>query len=80
VLPSDLEPFRIPNINDAARADVAAFYRAKDEETVLPRMEERDVRLARGYTVAYYPGTRREVWVGFTGSRYELLLMIKPRN
>jgi hypothetical protein len=77
-LPSDHEPFRIPNLGDAALEDVIAHYKAQGEEPVLPLMEERDVRAAKGYSVAYYPGTYREVWVGFTGSRYEHLLMIKP--
>jgi hypothetical protein len=80
LLPSDHEPFRIPNISDSTLEDVVAFYKTKGDETVLPRMEEKPVKLAGGYGIAHFPGTRREVWVGFTGNRYEHLLMIKPHK
>jgi hypothetical protein len=43
-------------------------------------MERRDVKLAEGYEIAYYPGTLREVWVGYRQGSYEHLLMLKPQQ
>lgn len=72
------EPFKIPRLSDPELEKVADHYRSSGMEPVLPLLEERDVRLARGYTVAYYPGTSREVWVGFHDGSYEHILMLKP--
>ncbi len=65
-------------MNDSELERVAGHYRALGREPVLPRMESRDVNLARGYELALYPGTAREVWVGFNDGSYEHLLMLKP--
>lgn len=78
VLPADVEPFRVPRLGDPVLQSIVDHYRQQGLDTVLPRLEERDVRLASGHRVAYYPGTRREVWVGYHGGRYEHILMIRP--
>jgi len=75
---ADAEPFRIPKMNDETLKSIVQQYKEQGLETSLPLLEEKDVRLARGYRMAYYPGTRREVWVGYHGGRYEHILMIKP--
>jgi hypothetical protein len=79
-LPSDIEPFKIPRISEPALQLVIDHYRKLGEEACLPLMEEKDVRLEAGYTLAYYPGTRREIWVGHVGGRFEHILMLKPRG
>lgn len=72
-------PFKISRSNDAALETIAAHYREQGRETVLPRMEERDSKLAAGYELATYPGTRREVWVcARSPDAYEHILMVKP--
>lgn len=71
-------PFKIPRMNDPELEKVSEHYRSLGREPVLPRMEARDVNLARGYELAVYPGTAREVWVGFNSGAYEHLLMLKP--
>ena len=76
--PSSSAPFRIPKMNDPELEKVSEHYRGLGREPVLPRMETRDVNLARGYELALYPGTAREVWVGFSDGSYEHLLMLKP--
>jgi len=78
VLPADVEPFRVPRLGDPVLQSIVDHYRQQGLDTVLPRLEERDVRLASGHRIAYYPGTRREVWVGYHGGRYEHILMIRP--
>jgi diguanylate cyclase (GGDEF)-like protein len=75
---SSSTPFKIPKMSDLEFERVAQHYRSLGREPVLPRMEGRDVNLARGYEVALYPGTTREVWVGFNDGSYEHLLMLKP--
>lgn len=59
---------------------IAEHYKQQGEETVLPLLVERDVKLAGGYRVAYYPGTKREVWAGHSSGRYEHLLMLRHKK
>jgi hypothetical protein len=80
VLPADVEPFRIPQLGDPVSKSIVDQYKQQGFDTVLPRVEERDVRLASGHGLAYYPGTRREVWVGYHGERYEHILMTRPKS
>jgi hypothetical protein len=79
-LPAVSEPFRIPKMNDPTLKMIIEHYNTKGKESVLPLLEEKDVKLAAGYLIAYYPGTHREVWVGYHGGRYELILMLKPHE
>ena len=79
ILPADVEPFRVPRLGDPVLTSIVDHYKQEGVDTVLPRLEERDVRLASGHRLAYYPGTRREVWVGYHGGRYEHILMTRPR-
>jgi hypothetical protein len=80
ILPVVVEPFRIPELHDPILEKVVEHYKAQGEEPVLRLFESRDVRLAEGYRLAYYPGTRREGWAGYHAGRYEHLLMLKPRG
>ncbi len=74
------EPFRIPSLNDPELKHVVASFKERGEECCLPLIEEKDTRIVRGYRVAHYPGTQREIWVGYHAGRYEHLLMLKPRR
>jgi hypothetical protein len=74
------EPFRISRLNEPELQRITDLYRNEGREPVLPKMEDRDVKLVEGYEIAYYPGTRREVWVGYHQGAYEHLLMLKPRQ
>lgn len=76
---SDVEPFRIPRLSDPTLKSIVERYTERGVETFLPRLEERDVRLASGCRLAYYPGTQREVWVGYHSGRYEHILMIRSK-
>ncbi len=75
---SDAEPFRIPRMSDPILKSIEKQYKEQGLKTCLPLLEEKDVKLASGYQVVYYPGTQREVWVGFNSGRYDHILMIKP--
>jgi len=80
IAPADTEPFRIPKMSDSTLNSIVEYYKQKALETVLPRFEEKDVRLAKGYHIAHYPETHREVWVGYHAGRYEHILMTKPKS
>lgn len=80
IAPADTEPFRIPKMGDSILNSIVEHYKKQGLETVLPLLEEKDVQLARGYRIAYYPGTHREVWVGYHAGRYEHILMTKPKT
>lgn len=80
VLPADVEPFRVPQLDEPVLKSIVDQYKQQGLDTVLPRLEERDVRLASGHRIAYYPGTRREVWVGYHAGSYPHILMIRPRS
>jgi hypothetical protein len=36
--------------------------------------------LAEGMDVAYYPGTRREVWAGLFQGRFEHIVMLRRKK
>jgi hypothetical protein len=78
IVPANTEPFRIPKMGDSTLDSIVEYYKNQGLELAFPLFEEKDVRLAKGYRVAHYPETHREVWVGFHGGRYEHILMIKP--
>jgi len=80
ISPADAEPFRIPNMSDETLKSIIQHYKEQGLEPCLPLFEEKDVRLASGCRVAHYPGTRREIWVGYHAGRYEHILMIKPES
>ena len=71
-------PFKISRLNDPVLKEISKQYAAEGRQTSLPRLSDRDSRLAQGYELATYPGTRREIWVGAVGDRYEHILLLKP--
>jgi hypothetical protein len=77
-LPAALGPFRIPKMRDKILKEVIDHYKAQGEEPALPLLEEKEIKLLTGYRLAYFPGTQREVWVGYRSGRYEHILMLKP--
>jgi hypothetical protein len=73
------EPFRFPTLDDPELQRIVAELRKAGEEPCFPLMEERDTMLLRRFRIARYPGTDREIWVGYHRGRYKHLLMLKPR-
>lgn len=74
------EPFKIATLNDPEMQRISDHYKQHGLELVLPLMAEKDSRLARGYQLAYYPKSRREVWVGYHRGQYEHILMLKSHG
>lgn len=58
------EPFRIASLDDPAHRALIEHYRAMGMKLQLVRFLEKDSKLVQGYSLAYYPGTRREVQLG----------------
>lgn len=71
-------PFKIPNLNDPELDKVKRYYKNQGREASLPLIGRKDSLLAQGYEIATYPGTRREIWAGQQGRRYEHILLLKP--
>ena len=59
--------------------EASAYYRQQGFEAVLPRLSDKDNKLAEGYGIAFYPGTSREIWVGEIGGQYEHILMLRAK-
>jgi hypothetical protein len=70
---------KIVSLNDAVVKKAKSYYRDKGREVVAPWWAERDKYLVQGYEIAAYPGTRREIWVGMSGDRFEHVLLLKPK-
>jgi hypothetical protein len=47
------------------------FYENKGYEVFLPSLAGKDEYLTRSCEIAYYPGSRREIWVGYHNGEYE---------
>ena len=56
-------PFMVSGIENADIQMLKEHYAKDGFELMLPRFHDKDSLIARGFPVAYYPGTHREVWV-----------------
>lgn len=74
------EPYRISKLNDPILEEVKCHYKDKKRDVSLPLIGRKDSLLSQGYNIATYPGTRREIWVGQQGNRYEHILLLKPKK
>ena len=74
------EAFKFSRINDPEFERVIRHYQEEGEELSSPRFHDKDSCLARGYRIAYYPGTRREIWVGFHAGQFEHIAMLEPKT
>jgi len=77
--------FQVPDPVKSARPDgkvvqdTKEYYKKLGYQWSLPLLSDKDNKLAEGYQIAFYPGTRSEVWVNEIGGRYECILMLKPK-
>lgn len=74
-------PIKIAKLNDPEIEIVKRHYKDQGRDVTLPLLEERDKYLVRGYEIATYPGTRREIWAGLVGSnRFQHILLLTPKK
>lgn len=71
------EPFRFSTTHDQTVKKIIDETATSDWEPVLPLAIDKEARIAAGYEVVYYPGTRREIWIG--GKGQEVILMRRKR-
>lgn len=71
------QPFRVLRADDPELLRVHEFYDQQGFQVSYPRLGDKDPRLARGYSIAYYPGTRREILIGRPGD--ELIGMMRSK-
>lgn len=74
------KPFKISKMRDPILDKATSYYKNQGREATLPLIGRKDSLLAQGYEIATYPGTRREILVGQVGSRYEHILLLKPKK
>lgn len=72
------EPFKMARSSNSVMDQIVAHYRSQNRECYLPALADKDPLLTQGYDIAYYPGSRREVWVGEINGRFEHILMLRP--
>lgn len=75
------EPLKSEGSDGQIVKQAKAYYQAQGYETVGCRLSNKDNKIAEGYKIAYYPGTRRPIWMGaMGGGKCDLILMLKPKS
>ena len=76
-----VEPYKTEDRCEGKIAkEVGAFYRERGRESVGSSIDKKDDRLAEGYEIAFYPNTRREVWMVDRAGRQTGILLLKPKR
>ena len=57
------EPFTVSGIEDQAILHAKHHYELQGETFHLARYADKDGLIAKGFRLAHYPGTRREIWI-----------------
>ncbi len=74
------EPVEIEDFRSSLLEKIKEHYEAEGHIVASPRLSEKDEYLAKGFELAYQPGTNREVWIG-TGSKSDRnIMMLKPKT
>lgn len=73
------QPFRFSTSFDPKLKEIEqSVYDEPEWEPARPMTIDKEARIASGYEVVYYPGTRREIWVGGPGQETILMRRKKP--
>jgi len=70
------EPFRVEKFSSPVLRQMENYFEEQGEAVAYPRLSEKEEYLARGFEIAYKPGTRQEVWVTYSGGDH--IMMLKP--
>lgn len=75
------EPYKIINIdNNPILKQIMDFYKQLGITIVLKNYSNKDTLIKNGYKIAYYPNSRRELWVVTSNGVIDLIAMLKPLN
>ena len=53
------------------------YFEEQGEAVAYPRLSEKGEYLAKGFRIAYKPGTRQEVLITYSGGDH--IMMLKPK-
>ncbi|HOF88066.1 MAG TPA: ATP-binding protein [Armatimonadota bacterium] len=72
------EPFKFQSLREPPLESLFKELQAQGHEPTYLHLSNKDSNLAMGYQLVYFPGTRREIWVGYHWGEYELIMMLRP--
>lgn len=75
-----IEPFKMEHVSGPTFEKLKQFYEVKGYEVILPSLAGKDEYLTRGFEIAYYPNSWREIWAGYHNGEFEHIMMLRPRN
>ena len=71
------EPFIVETFSSPFLRQMEDYFEEQGEAVAYPRLSERQEYLAKGFQIAYKPGTHQEVWI--THSSGDHIMMLKPK-
>ena len=71
------EPFKVETFSSPLLRQMEDYFEEQGEAVAYPRLSEKTEYLAKGFQIAYKPGTHQEVWI--THSSGDHIMMLKPR-
>ena len=71
------EPFKVDKFSSPLLRQMEDHFAEQGEAVAYPRLSEKEEYLARGFQIAYKPGTGQEVWI--THSSGDHIMMLKPK-
>jgi predicted HTH transcriptional regulator len=76
------EPIQSDEFDGEIVKKAKKLYEAQGYQISMAGLYRKHDMLAKGYKIAHYPGTRREIWVGYNHSKrdFEHILMLKPKK
>jgi len=71
------EPFKAEAFSSPLLRQMEDHFEEQGEAVAYPRLSEKTEYLAKGFQIAYKPGTHQEVWI--THSSGDHIMMLKPK-
>jgi len=71
------EPFKVETFRSPFLRQMEDHFEEQGEAVAYPRLSEKEEYLAKGFQIAYKPGTRQEVWITYSGGDH--IMMLKPK-
>ena len=71
------EPFKVEAFSSPLLRQMEDHFEEQGEAVAYPRLSEKTEYLAKGFQIAYKPGTHQEVWI--THSSGDHIMMLKPK-
>lgn len=72
------QPVKVEGLDSPLLSRTKSFYAETGRQVVFELFMKKDERLYQGYEIAYFPNTRREIWIGSYGGSWDHIAMLKP--